>query len=657
LRYAYLSWCLLVMLAGCNPPAPPPGVPGNGRLQKWSHQAQESPKKIIVVQSKVETEDPNGLTLPQAERFFATKINNLNYLGTELIGMPMFDATELWFYNYYPNQDIAKIATDLETLVSENSHFDNSLIYALGYSQGGVVLWVLDQRCPGRVAGGDVVGAPVLSTPLAQPAVRAEAISAVFPVLGKALNHVFENLTGELSYLELMYPETGRPNGDLQFIAGRIATPPTDVFRRNFNLVDAATSINNFLTGVRDDRQFAELGSYLMQSASWRSGSRDDKTGDGVVPVSSATLDGAVPNVVLEDYDHLDLLSGKGDLVLDRIIAEHIVAVLDLAPKWVVTDLPETPEMIELNDTADSALAWGKFAYINEIDQRMWVADEDWARTFRMPISGEHSWPRFSPDNQSLVFGLADGGRANLYRWHGDWAGPISFDGVSRLADFSPNGQWLAYQADNRLVIHSLTNQRRYPVVSGAELVIPPIWTVENLAGQIYFTHRVSDEAFDIYHVSPRQRDVALSEVECVQTNCRYLFVVRGGPAGIVALSAPQALSDGGREQWITVISGLASTHLSLRVSTSVDNSDGISGQGWADLLLELNHDFDITEIAFDSQYGHLYLNDGGGANPGLYLLDVNLWLLGQPDTWEDVFYRLERAGNISQLDIKTPGR
>ncbi len=639
----YVNLALLLAACGGNSHNREAKAFGNGRLLQWSEQNTDAHKKVIFIHGYGDTNNPHGLTLPQMESFFSPKIENLDYLGDELFGFNTSELVEFWFYGYQPEQDLSKIADDLAELISNNSRFDNSQVAVVGYSQGGVVAWLLDQRYPELITGGVTLGAPILSTPLAHKSVRDRAICQVLPLAGGRIVAAFDALSSGTEHLMVAYPESNQPKTQLMFFAGLIEPPSTDIITRNINLLDALTASHNFLTGIRDNRQFGEIGATIINVSGWGNCPSDNCPSDGIVPVSS-TWRGHQDSVrVWSDYDHWDLLSGKGDFNLDRAILRHLGDVLDLWPIFVEGDLPETP-IIELSQDHSDAWGWIKFAYVRRSAEsaELCVTDEDWRREIAVPISGNHSYPQFGPVNDnSLVWTVERLNTTDIYVWHNQSIRQISYDNQSRYANFSPNGEWLAYQSRNALIVHNLENDQRSVVVNNVQLTMPPIWISHGLHGRIYFI--VNDS---LYWVSPRCRGKSLANAACVMAECHQIFLAKGMLNGVVAVHNEVNSIGQIVNQKIVVVSGLFSSDISVELQR-VESGYSISGST-DDIIVGLDWDFRFDSIIFDQEYGHLYLAD----NSGLYILDINSVLQASDNTsWNDVFY-LIRSG-ITQPDIR----
>src|SRR3989344_5525208 len=478
---------VLMWLAACVKPTDQSAVePGNGRLVRWSAQTADSPKKIIFIPGCVTTTDPHGLNPAELEDYFSIKTGNFEQLGPEMFGAKVSALAEYWFYGYYPNQDIAKIADDLSRTIAGNRNFgDNCAIAVVAHSEGAVVGWLLDQRYQ-NVAGGALLGGPILSTPIAHKNVRDQAVEKTFPVLYAKLIPLFDRLAVGTEQLAVSYPESKTPHSRLKFFVGRIATPSVSFWERNINLVDALLAERGFMGGIQDNRQFAELGATLIAQSAWGSDSKMDRRSDGLVPVSSGILNGQVPFYqILDGYDHWDLVSGKGDLALDRLTLEWLDQVVRLRSNWVETDLPATPDIIELPNDGNGALAWARFAYINP-DGQLTLADENWERSYTLSIAGVHGHPQFDDTGESLAFDVDDDGVSNIYVWSGVAAHQISFDGQSRCPAWSPNDRWLTYQSASNLLVHRLANDDRAVVATDITLIAPPVWTVDQLLGRLY---------------------------------------------------------------------------------------------------------------------------------------------------------------------------
>ncbi|MBN2585033.1 hypothetical protein JXA59_00045 [Patescibacteria group bacterium] len=635
-------WFVLVCgLVGCTGGQPSIVSPGTGRLVRWSEQKVDSPYKLVLLPGCVDTADPNGMNPREVEDYFDQLIKNLNLLGVELLNELTFDLVELWLGSYYPNQPIDKIARDVADAIANNRHFDNSCVAIVGHSEGGVVVWLIDQRHD-VIAGGVLLGAPILSTPVAIKPIRDAAVTKVFPVAHSRLIPIFDQIALGTEQLTTSYPETGQPHSRLMFFAGAIKAPLATFWQRNLTLLDVlAGRGDTLLNGMRDNRQLAELGALIIANSDWQGNERLALVSDGFVTVPSATLDGVVANYcVWQGYDHWDMISGKGELALHRAILEWLIKVWGLRKIWVETDLPATPDIIELPNETNGALTWVRFAYI-DADDRLTLTDDNWDRSYVVPILGVHGHPQFDDVGTSLVFDVDDNGACNIYVLSDGVIRQISFDGRSRCPAWSPNERWLTYQNSGDLLIHNLTRDERCVVVTGVELLAPPVWTASRLRGRLYFVNTANE----LRWTSPRQREGVATTL--VQANCSQPFLAEGVVGGIVVIS-PGSID---QSQQITVVTGLLATHLSAEIRYDPEQW-GIQQDG-TEVVLTLDHHFNFVEAAYDSEYNHLYLVGEWNDVQGIYLLDVQAFLdCAKPNPGLSEFFLLICEG-ASQLAIK----
>jgi len=343
----------------------------------------------------------------------------------------------------------------------------------------------------------------------------------------------------------------------------------------------------------------------------------------------------------LDDYDHWDLMTGKGELTLDRLILEWLDQVLGLTPNWVETDLPATPDKIELPADVADAMSWVRFAYINA-DGRLTLTDDNWEKSHTLPIAGIHGHPQFDDTGQNLALDIAKGEVSNIYVLSGTVAKQVSFDGKSSCPAWSPNDQWLTYQSSGDLLIHRLTSDKRQVVASGIDLVASPVWTVGKLQGRLYFANTHGE----LRWVSPRERRTASTNL--VQSACSKPFMVKGPLSGMIVVG-PGAETG---SQRVTVVTGLLAKHLSVEVR--YDPAKWNIEQDGVDVVLTLDHVFNFSEAAYDPTYNHLYLVGEWDGVSGIYLLDIQAFLdcaSAEPSLAD--FFSLIREG-ASQLVIRS---
>lgn len=637
-----LLWSLtiltLIFLAACSSQKGNDEVAaaGSGRLVRWSQQSIESDKKIIFVHGfYTGVEDPQGLNPSQMRAEFSPKIDNLDSLGTELFGARTSELAEFWFYGYQPSQNIDKVASDLNELITNNSNFDDSQIAVIGYSQGGVVAWLLDQRF-GCIDGGVILGAPILSTPLAHKDIRDQAIRRVFPVLGSALISVFDDLSTGTGQLAIDYPETGAPVSNLFFMVGQIDAPSADALTRNSNLVDVlAENYDNYLGNSSNDRQLMEVGATLIDCSDWRNS--ENCLSDGVVPVSSGWLGDPSKCLVWSDYDHSDLLSGKGDLDLDRATLTHLGKVLGLFPEFIeVPGLPILPEL-DLTQSPQSVWGWVKFAYTQ--NGHLYLTDEDWAREVLVVNYDSNYYPRFYGEN--LTWTTEIDSQLYVYLWQHNGVVQVGSAG-SAYANFSHDGEELVYQSSHDLVAYNLGDSEVRTIVQGVNLIGPAVCQAGSFLSddKLYFVSE-ANEVDNLYSIDFNSAEAYFSDAEVEARNCSLPFVAASPINGLVVISG------GGSSQTLTIVSGgVFASHIQLTISAGSNNDYSIGGTT-NDIHFYTPEELSISQAVFDPEYGHLYLvvdND-------LWLLDINRIILQQYESADEIFYEVKQG--VTSLDIK----
>ena len=538
------------------------GVPG---LYLWSRQptaSSQSQKAILFIHGRRgNVPDQNVL-----EELFAFKLANLDALGKERFGCRTSELAKFWLYAYNPQQPVDQIAADLASAIRANSELSDNQIAVVAYSEGGVVAWLLDQSYEGLIKGGVLLGAPILSTPLAHPAVRNAAIQEIVPsALQDYAISAFETGTLGTEFLQPIHYEDCTAKSDLAMFAGQV-----EPLNPSHIVADLIMGYSALLNDQQPNREAAKLGALLIQHSVWNyttscqfpNGYKDSwcLESDGVVPVASA-LWGAGDNCrIWSSYDHYDLLTGQGALELDQATLDQLDHVLQLMPPFLSGgDIPALPE---ITITLPMPLSKARFAYT--LDGQVYLADKDWSAN---PISafGGASYPRFSPDSSKLVWTQATADAEGIYLLEGAAAKAVATTAVARYADFSPNGKWLVYQGGDELRIKLLSEQQELCIVKGVELVCPPLWVTKGLVGRIYFVSQSPDGITDLYVVSPRARNKTLSELEMVTPNCSSIFLARGMISGVVA-SSGTALNPR-----FTVVSKLLQANISLELQSGVN--------------------------------------------------------------------------------------
>ena len=643
MRYLILSltvFCLIIFSACGNRQDKGPVSLGSGRLARWSNQTIESSKKIIFIHGYYrDIRDPHGLTLGQLEIEFSPKLENLDSLGTELFGCETTELVEYWFYGYNPEQDISKIADDLANLIADNSNFNDAQIAVIGYSQGGVVSWLLDQQHD-LIDGGVILAAPILSTPLAHKDIRDDAIKSVYPVSNQPIISVFDQLSGSVEHLQTIYSESGQSRSELLFMIGYIDIPSDNAWTRNVDLVDAMLAECDSLFGnISNSRQLLEIGSTLIDASEWDGCEEDNCFSDGIVPICSA-YPGVSENIQLwPDYDHIDLLSGRGMLELDLATLRHLGEVLDLFPKFAEADLPLLPEL-EIHFSSDNIWNWVKFAYV--INGQLFVTDEDWNRE-ELVYSGQNYHPRFGSNN-SLVWTNLNSDNTNICLWQSNDINQISCNN-SWYANFSSSGDELIYQDGANLAIYTIESDEYRVVVQGIDLIAPPIWVKKNFsADKIYFANQETDGIINLYSISFNVSNQYLTDTKIVATNCSVPFIAANPFNGVAVISNINEF-----HQVITVVSGGI---LTSSISIDITQSDIYEISGTTrEIVLKLPGEFKFDSMAFDVEYGHLYLIGLANSTYGLWLLDINRIFVSSNADWDEVFYLVKQ--DVTYLDIK----
>lgn len=647
----YLLLGLVLWLCGCGAPAPLPNsnptpdlAMGSGQLFRWSQQTAVCSKKLLFIHGRFLTDtNPNGQTHEAVEELFSAKLNQLDWVCKEQLSKPLSEVVEVWYYTYNTHQDATKITADLARLLQQHPEFRNSEICVVGFSEGGVVTWLLDQHYR-LIKGGILLGAPILSTPLANPALVDQAARRVMPSsLVNRLTPVINWLLGGSDNLTSEYPGTAK--SELMMFAGRIPLPnPPNI---TLDLMDAVmewVDSGKYGYGPQgSNREAAEIGAILINAADWRSGEPQDKQSDGLVPISSA-ISGSSHYRIWSGYDHYDLLGGIDDLVLDRATFEWVDHVLGLCPEFAEeTNIPALPEIqVEI----PNLLANAKFAYIQS--GQVCLADENWGNPKIISAIGTSYYPRFNGTGTKLVWTQTVQSFSDLYVLDGGVARSVTSDGVSWYADFSPNGEWLTYQSAGELVIHRLTDNTRYIVMDEVNLIAPPLWINAGLTGWIYFSHRDTNDQINLYRVSPRERSILLSETELVAENCQSTFLVRGGALG--GILAIQNQSDGAQRIWI--VSNSLASPFTLEIKTGEELAI-LPSDDQTSVTLQLDRAYSIESAAIELRgiWPYVYWVDTAGDQLGIYYLDVPAYLQNDNPQFEEIFKLV--APDAYHLDLK----
>lgn len=671
-KFALLAiiWVLIIFPASASDNS---ASANSGRLVRWSGPTKESRIKLIFIHG-CDVNPLSGGNREKAETRFATKVDDLNYLSKERFKMPLSDFVELWFYEYNSDQEIDKLADDLAHLISHNPAFNSistDKIAAIGYSQGGVVLWELMQHHSGLIEGGICLGAPIMSTPIVHKDVRDKAVQKLFPRLHWLLIPLYDKLAKGTSQLDFHRDMPMPPLPSKLFLFAGLFKPPiysgwlakfAAFVRRYTDLLDALVAAGgNFFTGLQDQRQFADVLSMIIYRSEWSGGTDWDRLSDGLVPLSSALVGTAEDDQrkLFKSYNHSDLLAGQGDLVIDRAIFDCLDQILGLTPKAILPfdlDLPPLPEMANLVEQSSqtSPLSWAKFTYIREPDQQLCIADKNWQREFVMPMVGSSMYPQFHPQKPKLVWSIDRHGFSNVFLWQGNSVQVIDMEHVNqnRLASFSPNGKWLAYQSGDELVALNFQSGKRRSLVKGINLASPPVWTAEWLTGKIYLANRSSDGKVDLYQVSPRWRRARdITEVPPIATNCGNPHLVRGWLGGVITTQSEWDNSGNLIAQRIILVSGILKGHYSVEIRVNATGNSTISSDG-RQTILEINQGIRVETVALDGNANCLYFVDTLAGSPDIYKLELSLLTSDEEISFEALLSKqLEGAG---QLDINT---
>ncbi len=651
LSFGVLIACLLLLVSACGEDEWDGNtIPNTGVLVKWSEQEKEkeSKKKIIFIHGlNMGAEDYQGSIVQKVERDFDLKLMNLNSLGSEYFGKKTTELVEYWFYIYNTQQDVEKIAYDLAGLISGNGKFKNAQIALVGHSQGGVVAWLIDQQRYDLISGGVILGAPILSTPLADKEILGKALNDVYPIAGESIKNGLALLAERIEHLNVSYLESGQAKSNLLFMVGSIGIPSKDALSRNWALMEIVLNEGDYLVGnASSKRKLLEVGSLLIDSADWGDCKAGNCFSDGAVPVCSAVPNPEANMMEWEDYDHEELLSGKGDLYLDRATLQHLGKVLDLFPKFVeVPELVSLPE-IKIFFSQISAWDWLKFTYV--ADGQLFVIDENWHKK-QLVYPGQNYYPRFGSGNYLAWTNLNDEGVLNVYLLQEDDVLQIGPDN-SKYANFSPSGEELVYQDGGNLAIYTIASGEYRAILLGVNLIAPPVW-VKN---DIYFANQDMDETISLYSIKPSANRQSLTGAKLIEVNCSAPFTAPSPFNGMAVIS-----NIDNSHQSITVV--LDWWVLSYEVSVDMIRSNvfGVERNG-KEIVLHLPIEFRFKSMVYDTQYDHLYLIGSAPSDyAGLWLLDINRIINSSNFEIEEVFYSVPNkvldAGleHIESVDIK----
>lgn len=640
LSFGVLMACLLLLFCACGEKSwDGSTVPDTGALVKWSEQKMESDKKIIFIHGlNMGVENYQGSILQKVEKDFDLKLMNLNSLGSEYFGKKTIELVECWFYIYNTQQDIEKIANDLAILIRDNGKFKNAQIALVGYSQGGVVAWLIDQRY-NLINGGVILGAPILSTPLAHKEILGKALNDVYPIAGESIKNGLASLADRVEHLSVSYPESGQAKSNLLFMIGSISIPSKNALSRNWALMETVINEGDYLVGnASSKRKLLEVGSLLIDSADWGKCKEGSCFSDGAVPVCSAAPNSEAKMIEWKDYDHEELLSGKGDFSLDRATVRHLGEVLDLFPKFMEADLPLLPEL-EIHFSKSSVWDWIKFAYI--VDGKLFVTDEDWYRK-ELVYSGKNCYPRFG-SNQCLTWTNLDNNSFNLCIWQKEDVIQRNSNS-SKYASFSPSNEELVCQYTNDLVGFNLASGKSRVLVQDVNLIAPPVLVKNKSSYKIYFANQEIDGTINLRSTNSNTDNEYLIDTQVLVKNCSIPFLATGDFKGLVVIS-----DIGISHQLIKVVTG---GKLISNISIDITKSDRREISGTTKRIkLKLLEEFRFNSMVFDSEYGHLYLVGSVGNDNGVWLLDIRRIIVSSNAGWDEVFYSILLG--VEAMDIK----
>jgi len=622
-----------------------------GHLIKWSKQRISCSKKVIFIHGRFMGEGPDSVGQTQAtvEQTFACMLDQLQWVCKEKFNQPLSELAEIWFYTYNTNQKIDLIATDLVSDIKSSEEFGDATICLVGHSEGGLVTWVIDQQYQ-VIAGGVLLGAPVLGSPLADyELLDRTARKLLTNTVTDALHQLIDYLIGGSENLVSGYPGTGSAKSKLISFAGRISLP---------SVPNAWPHVADMIMGILDDykrgygiqdsnRQSAEVGAIFINASDWRNGDPLEKQSDGIVPVYSAIY-GCSHYQIWDGYDHADLLSGKDDLILSRAVFNWIDYVLDLSFKGVFMEDLEIPHLPEIEINLISPLTYTKFVYIQ--DGKIRLANKNWENFQTISVPGTSSYPRFDNTGSRLVWTQIINGFSDIYLLDGISAKSITCDGVSKFADFSPNGKWLTYQSSSQLVIYHLGDKKQEVVLDGVDLISSPLWITTHLQGRIYFASRDANGQANLYWISPRQRNSQLTNAKSVINNCGVPFWVQGSLGGVLGIQDSTDV-DGISIQTIWIISNALSSRFSVEMRYGENQSISGSGDG---IQMELSEYFGFTSAVLDIEAQQLYLVSETKRDPGIYILDIGSFVLEAEPEFEAIFHLVVESA--SELDINPAG-
>ena len=625
MRYWFCALAInILILVGCGSNhSQGSGVPG---LYRWSGQPATTSHKVILFihgrRGKVPTQR-------EVEELFSPKILNINELGKDKFGCPTSDRAQFWFCAYYPQQPVSTIVADLASAIRSNRELSGAEIAVIAHSEGGVIAWLLDQQTD-LIKGGVLLGAPMLSTPLAHPDSRDSAIRKIVPAsLADLAISKFESGVLGTEYLVPKWYESCSAKSNLLMFAGQI-----DPMTPSGIGIQLMMSYSTLVNDGRPNREVASFGALLIDRSDWSCDAECDfpdgyqeewcHQSDGVVPVASAIWGAGINYRIWPTYDHYDLLSGQGSLELDIATLDHLDQVLHLMPESPSSDV--IPSLPEIDIFTPQPLANARFVYV--LNNQLVLANESWQTLQIVSAEGVSSFPQFSSDGSKLVWTQTAASGEGIYFLQNDTnIATIIVSGS--YASFSPDDDQLVWQQGQQLMTRDLSSNEDVCVLNGINLACPPIWITSGLIRRIYFVNRDSNGSDNLYWVSPAERGTELTTAALVQENCSRIFPTRGELRGVVAVKSQTNASGQIDSEKIWLVCAPWHAQMSLEIAAT-DGSTGFSydGPNW---MLQLNEGFGFSSAAVDWEQG-LYLEGIANGQTGIHYLDVwNLTLQASP--------------------------
>ncbi|MEA1909842.1 MAG: hypothetical protein U9M89_02380 [Patescibacteria group bacterium] len=615
-------------------------------LFKWSNSNQDHTKKIVFIHGRftVENESSLGHSHEQIETMFASKLTDINYACGEIYDFNLVDKVEVWLYTYNTHREISDIVADLANDM-ESLGWDGSMVCVIGYSQGGVVTWELDRQYPNSLVGAITLGSPVDGTPLVSPFLVDEVARNVMPSFPEGLLWEAACWLTQGADNIVESREERETNNPFLMIAGTIEAKDPSYY--------VAETILGGLEDILEsgevspgDRNHAQLGATIIANAMWHEETEFNRISDGLVPVSSATYCATV-TLIMPNYDHFELLSGKDDMILPRHEFEWIDRILNLSeepegPEFSGGDnIPELPviDIIIFNPLNDA-----RYAYI--LDDAVWVATDDWQSQKISDSDVSCSFPRFDRSGERLTW-TAETEDQSFVCMLGNSLTWLSGDTDKSMASFSPNGEWLVYQSDDKLVIYNLESQEEFVVIaSGVDLTAPPCWVTNNfLSGRIYFANQNSGVS-NLYWISPRTRDGSIADAEMIIRDCGKPLWVGGNISGIVAI-ANERSSGVVQKQEVSVIADVIGVPITVKLDYGETSETMFADLSGISLEVSRYYGFESAAIELSGQSAVAYLVN----SDGIYILDGGMLISeSNPPSFDEVFYLLIEGG--CNLDI-----